>query len=64
MKGSASFVMMKGIQKKKKIVKLCCEVTMKNVLESIDTYLSHFSKRMKWTKDHDIIFLRELITLN
>ena len=38
---------------------------MKNVLESIDTlYLSHFSKRMKWTKDHDIIFLRELITLN
>ena len=35
---------------------------MKNVLESIDTlYLSHFSKRMKWTKDHDIIFLRELL---
>ena len=50
MKGSASFVMMKGIQKKKKkkIVKLCCEVTMKNVLESIDTsYLARFSKRMK-----------------
>ena len=62
MKASSSFVMMKGI--KKKNVKLCCEVTMKNVLESIDTYLSHFSKRMKWTKDHDIIFLRELITLN
>ena len=35
---------------------------MKNVLESIDTlYLSHFRKRMKWTKDHDIIFLRELL---
>ena len=34
---------------------------MKNVLESIVTlYLSHLSKRMKWTKDHDIIFLREL----
>ena len=35
---------------------------MKNVLESIGTlYLSHFSKRMKWTKNHDIIFLRELL---
>ena len=35
---------------------------MKNVLESIVTlYLSHLSKRMKWTKDHDIIFLRELL---
>ena len=35
MQGCASFVMMKGILKK--IVKLSCEVTMKNVLESIDT---------------------------
>ena len=35
---------------------------MKNVLESIGTlYLSHFSKRMKWTRNHDIIFLRELL---
>ena len=35
---------------------------MKNVLESIVTlYLSHLSKRLKWTKDHDIIFLRELL---
>ena len=35
---------------------------MKNVLESIVTlYLSHLSKRMKWTKDRDIIFLRELL---
>ena len=35
---------------------------MKNVLESIVTlYLSHLSKRMKWTKDHDIIFLWELL---
>ena len=34
---------------------------MKNVLESIVTlYLSHLSKRLKWTKDH-IIFLRELL---
>ena len=37
---------------------------MKNVLEIIDTlYLSHFSKQMKWTKDHDIIFLRELLLI-
>ena len=35
---------------------------MKNVLESIVTlYLSHLSKRLEWTKDHDIIFLRELL---
>ena len=35
---------------------------MKNVLESTDTlYLPHFSKRMKWAKDHGIIFLRELL---
>ena len=61
MKASSSFVM-KEI--KKKIVKICCEVTIKNVLESIDTlYLSHFSKRMKLTKDHDIIFLRELLLI-
>ena len=34
------------------------------MLESIDTlYLSHFSKRMKLTKDHDIIFLRELLLI-
>ena len=53
---------MEFLKKKKKILKLFCEVTMKNVLESIDTlYLSHFRKRMKWTKDHDIIFLRELL---
>ena len=32
------------------------------MLESIYTlFLCHFSKRMKWTKDHDTIFLRELI---
>ena len=60
MKASSSFVMIKGILKKN--VKLCCECTMKNVLESIGTiYLSHFNKRMKWSKDHDIIFLRELL---
>ena len=35
---------------------------MKNVVDSIGTlFSSHFSKRMKWTKDHDIIFLRELL---
>ena len=35
---------------------------MKNVLENIVTlYLSHLSKRLEWTKDHDIIFLRELL---
>ena len=32
------------------------------MLESIYTlFLCHFSKRMKWTKDHDTIFLCELI---
>ena len=32
------------------------------MLESIDTlFLSHFSKQMKWAKNHDIIFLRELL---
>ena len=62
MKASSSFVMMKAIFLKKEIVKLCYEITMKNVLESIDTlFLSYFSKRMKSTKDHDIIFLRELL---
>ena len=62
MKASSSFVMMKAIFLKKEIVKLCYEVTMKNVLESIDTlFLSYFSKRMKSTKDHDITFLRELL---
>ena len=35
---------------------------MKNVVDSIGTlFSSHFGKRMKWTKDHDIIFLRELL---
>ena len=62
MKASSSFVMMKAIFLKKEIVKLYYEVTMKNVLESIDTlFLSYFSKRMKSKKDHDIIFLRELL---
>ena len=52
---------MKEIFLKKEIVKLCCEVTKKNMLESIDTlFSSYFRKRMKWAKDHDIIFLREL----
>ena len=32
------------------------------MLESINTlFLSYFSKRMQWAKDHDIIFLRELL---
>ena len=35
---------------------------MKNILESIDAlFLSYFSKRMKYTKDHDIIFLGKLL---
>ena len=55
------FVTMTGILLKNEIVKLCCEMTTKNMLESIDTlFLSYFIKRMKCTKDHDIIFLREL----
>ena len=34
------------------------------MLESIDKlYLSHFSKRMKLTRDHDIIFLGELLLI-
>ena len=58
MKASSSFVM------KEILKKICCEVTIKNVLESIDTlYLSHFSKQMKWTRDHDIIFLGELLLI-
>ena len=62
MKVSSSFVTMKGIFLKKEIVKLCCEVTTKNMQESIGTlFSSYFRKRMKWAKDHDIIFLRELL---
>ena len=39
----------------------CCEVTMKCMLQSIVIiFASHLSKQMKWTGEHDSIFVREL----